>query len=178
MENKNKNYVFIDSNNLYLGVSGNIERKGKLIYSGWKLNYKRFRVYLKEKYGVEKAFLFVGFKPGNQTMYTHLQEDGYICVFKPTLELRDGKVKGNVDAELVMHSMIELQNYDKAVIVSGDGDFYCLIEYLLGKGKFAKVLVPNQYTYSSLLNRLSNESNNIISNLDMLKDKLEYKAKK
>ncbi len=175
---KRNNYAFIDSNNLYLGVSKDLIKKGKKVYSGWKIDYRRFRVFLREKFGVEKAFIFIGFKPGNQLMYTHLQEDGYICVFKPVLELRDGMVKGNVDSELVLHSMIELKNYEKAIIVSGDGDFYCLVEYLISLEKFAKVLVPNPYSYSSLLDRLSTESNNIIMSINEYKSKLEYNSGK
>jgi uncharacterized LabA/DUF88 family protein len=171
------NYAFIDSNNLYLGVSEDIYLKSNKIYSGWKLDYKRFRIYLRDKYGVEKAFLFIGFKPGNQSMYTKLQEDGYICVFKPTLKLKDGKIKGNVDAELVLHSMIEFANFDKALIVSGDGDFYCLVDYLIKQNKLKRVLAPNQNSYSCLLDRLSTPENNIFSFVNILKDKLEYKKR-
>jgi len=171
------NYAFIDSNNLYLGVSGDIVKQGQKIYSGWKLDYRRLRIYLSDKYAVTKAFLFIGFKPGNQQMYTKLQADGYICVFKPTLELKDGQVKGNVDAELVLHAMIELANYDKAVIISGDGDFYCLVEYLLGNNKLKTILAPNQYSYSSLLDRLSKSDNNILNFISPLRGKLEYKKR-
>ena len=112
--------------------------------------------------------------PGNQAMYTKLQEYGYICVFKPTLELKDGRVKGNVDADLVLHSMIEYKNYDKAIIVSGDGDFYCLVEYFLNSEKLKRVLVPNQHNYSCLLDRLSNPDNNILAFINVLRGKLEY----
>lgn len=45
-------------------------------------------------------------------------------ILKPTMELPDKTVKGNVDAELVLHTMIQYPNYDKAIIVSGDGDFH------------------------------------------------------
>jgi uncharacterized LabA/DUF88 family protein len=41
--------------------------------------------------------------------------------------LPSGRVKGNVDAELVLHTMIEYDNYSKAIIISGDGDFFCLV---------------------------------------------------
>ena len=116
MKNGN-NYAFIDSQNLNLGVKS----------QGWKLDFARFRKYLKERYGVEKAFLFIGFVEGNQSLYTYLQESGYICIFKPTLVYKDGTIKGNCDAELVLHTMIEYPNYEKAVIVSGDGDFFCLV---------------------------------------------------
>jgi len=169
------NFAFIDSNNLYQSLSKDIVKNNKKIHVGWKLDYKRFRIYLKDKYKAEKVFLFIGFMPGNQTMYTKLQEYGYICVFKPTLELKDGRVKGNVDAELVLHSMIEYVNYEKAIIVSGDGDFYCLIEYFINNGKLKKVLVPNRHNYSCLIDRLSAPDNNILDFLDGMQNKLEYK---
>ncbi|MBD3359354.1 MAG: NYN domain-containing protein [Candidatus Buchananbacteria bacterium] len=101
----------------------------------------------------------------------------YVCVFKPTLELKDGRIKGNVDAELVLHAMVEYANYDKAVIVSGDGDFYCLVQYFLKQNKLKKVLVPNQASYSSLLDRLSTPENNILDFVNNLRRKLEYKNK-
>jgi uncharacterized LabA/DUF88 family protein len=76
---------------------------------------------------------------------------GYICVFRPVLTGADGKTKGNVDAELVLHAMIEFPNYDKAILVSGDGDFQCLAKYLHEQGKLAALLIPNQAKYSALL---------------------------
>lgn len=137
-------YAFIDSQNLNLGVRD----------QGWKLDFGRFRVYLKDKYKVEKAFLFIGYVSGNELLYAQLQKDGYIIIFKPTLEVKKGKkvvVKGNVDAELVLHSMIEYPSYDKAIIISGDGDFHCLIEYLVKKGKLLKLMAPSRSGFSSLL---------------------------
>lgn len=178
MKKIENNFAFIDSNNLHQGLSKDVFKNGQKLYSGWKLDYKRFRIYLSDKYQVKKAFLFIGFMPGNQTMYTKLQEYGYICVFKPTLELEDGKIKGNVDAELVLHSMIEYEHYDKAVVVSGDGDFYCLVEYFLNNDKLKKVFVPNRHNHSCLLDRLSSPTNNILAFIDVLQGKLEYKPKK
>ena len=84
---------------------------------GWKLDFKKYRKYLEDKYSIIKAFLFVGFVAQNQDLYTNLQKYGFIVVFKPTTPLPDGKVKGNVDAELVLHTMIEYGNYEKALIV-------------------------------------------------------------
>lgn len=143
-------YAFIDSQNLNLGVMS----------QGWKLDFARFRVYLRDKYKVVNAFLFIGYLPTNQKLYTYLQSAGYILIFKPVLEvnIRNNrkvvKIKGNVDAELVLHTMIEYPNFSKAVIVSGDGDFYCLIEYLEDKKKLEKIIVPNE-KYSSLLRKYS-----------------------
>lgn len=143
MKQRVNNYAFIDSQNLNLGV----------LSQGWTLDFARFRVYLKDKYGVSKAFLFIGYLKGNESLYTYLQKVGYICIFKPTLELPDGQVKGNVDAELVLHTMINLPACDQAVIVSGDGDFHCLIEYLIQENKLLALMVPNRHTYSGLLKR-------------------------
>jgi len=165
-QKKLNNYAFIDGTNLYLGVKSR----------GWKLDYKRFRVFLRDKYKVKKAFIFLGYQPGNERLYTSLQEQGYICIFRPILEHRDGKkvkIKGNVDADLVLHAMIQFPNYDKAIIVSGDGDFYCLIEYLASQNKLLKIIVPNK-KYSSLLRKFAR----FIVNINLFRVKLEFKNKK
>jgi uncharacterized LabA/DUF88 family protein len=163
MDKKEKNYAFIDSQNLNLGVKS----------QGWKLDFNRFRIFLKDKYKVKEAFIFIGYVSDNQFLYTQLQKSGYICVFKPTLEIKkDGQIftKGNVDAELVLHTMIEYPNYDKSIIISGDGDFYCLAEYLEKNKKLLKIIVPNK-KYSSLLRRFSS----FIVNIQLFKSKLERK---
>ena len=138
-----KIYAFIDSQNLNLGV----------LSQGWRLDFMRFRIYLKDKYKVKKAFLFIGFLEKNKSLYQFLKHAGFILVFKPILETKRDKkiiIKGNVDAELVLHTMIEFPHYEKAIIISGDGDFHCLIEYLDKKGKLFRIIIPNQSSYSSL----------------------------
>lgn len=162
-QKKLKTYAFIDSQNLNLGVKA----------SGWKIDFKKFRIYLKEKYQVEKAYLFIGHVAGNESLYTFLQKSGYILVFKPTLKFNKGKkryTKGNVDAELVLHTMIEWENFNKAIIVSGDGDFYCLIEYLESKKKLGKIITPN-HKYSSLLRKFAN----YIVQAELFKNKVKKK---
>ena len=139
------NYAFIDSQNLNLGIKS----------QGWNLDFAKFRIYLDEKYQVKKAYLFIGYVKGNESLYTYLQNSGYFCIFKPSLELKDGTIKGNVDAELVLHTMIQLREFRGAVIVSGDGDFACLVEYLIEQRKMARLIVPNQKKYSALLKKKS-----------------------
>lgn len=167
MRKAENNYAFIDSQNLNLGVRG----------LGWKLDFAKFRVYLQDKYGVTKAFLFIGYVSGNEMLYTHLQKAGYIVIFKPTFEFKKGRtfcIKGNCDAELVLHAMIEYQNYNKAIIVSGDGDFYCLIEYLERQGKLFYVIIPNNRKYSALLRKFHTH----FVFLNNLKSKLSRENKK
>ena len=169
-------YAFIDSQNLNLSVQNDIinPRSGELIYKGWKLDYKRFLVYLKDKYKVEKALLFIGFVPGNESLYKALQEFGYLLIFKPTLEYTKGKkkfIKGNVDAELILHAMIEFPNYSKSIIIAGDGDYYCLIEYLERQNKLLHIFIPNKHSFSSLLRKYSK----YFIYVSDLRAKLEYK---
>jgi len=137
-----RTYAFIDSQNLNLGIKS----------CGWELDFRKFRIYLSEKYKVDEAFLFIGYVPGNEKLFTFLQAAGYTCVFKPTLPLKNGEIKGNVDAELVLHTMLEYNNFDTAILVSGDGDFYCLVEYLIEQEKLKALMVPNP-RYSSFYKR-------------------------
>ncbi|MEA2112511.1 MAG: NYN domain-containing protein [Patescibacteria group bacterium] len=165
-KDKKNNYAFIDSQNLNLSIQS----------LGWKLDFARFRVYLKEKYKINKAFLFIGFVEGNNDLYKFLQEAGFICVFKPTLGYKDGTTKGNVDAELVLQTMIEYPNFDKAIIISGDGDFYCLVKYLLEQNKLKAVLIPNFFKFSALLRfKIVRPYLRFMNNLDK---KLSYKKKR
>jgi len=145
-------YAFIDSQNLNLGTSKNIYKNRKLIYQGWKLDFKKFRKYLNDKFRDRKAFLFIGYIKQNKRLYRKLRSYGYELVYKPTVKDNEGKPKGNVDAELVLYAAaIEYKNYDKAVIVSGDGDFRCLHEFLQKNGKLLRIIIPNAKSESSLL---------------------------
>ncbi|MBU6338439.1 MAG: NYN domain-containing protein [Rickettsiales bacterium] len=151
------NHAFIDSQNLNLSITG----------LGWKLDFKKFRKYLKDKYSVEKAYIFIGFVENNGDLYKFLQEVGYILIFRPTLKNKDGKIKGNCDSELVLHSVSGAYEelYEKAVIVSGDGDFYCLAEFLIKKNKLEKLLIPNRGGYSALFRRIPVEHLAFVSDL-------------
>ena len=152
---KKQNYAFIDGQNVYLSIKS----------QRWNIDWSRFRVYLKEHYGVKKAFLFLGYIEGNNKLYAKLQEAGFICIWKPVLRYKDGTVKGNVDSELVLHTMIQLPNFHKAVIVTGDGDFYCLVQYLLEQNKLELVLVPNMFKYSALLKKFARKNIEFMNDL-------------
>lgn len=157
-------YAFIDSQNLNLGVQS----------QGWKLDFKKFRLYLKNKYRVEKAYIFIGLVPGNETLYAHLVSVGFELVFKPTVAYDVGGKKthkGNVDAELVLYAAAKTYSqYNKAIIVSGDGDFRCLVDFLSEKGKLLHVMTPNR-SFSKLLR----DHLKYIVQIDKLRGSLEYK---
>lgn len=158
-----KIYAFIDSQNLNLAVQK----------SGWRLDFRKFRIYLKDKYKVEKAFLFLGYVSDNQRMYFSLKRQGYELVFRPTLRGVNGVVKGNCDVDLTVKCMDQINNFDKAIIISGDGDFHGLIKYLERKNKLLAVGITNSRCYSALLRRFSKYL--FFINLD--RKQLEYKKR-
>lgn len=117
--------------------------------------------------------MFIGLVNGNQKLYTQLQKAGFILIFKPTVQyFENGKqtVKGNVDAELVLHAAaIQYTNYDKAIIISSDGDFACLVQFLVDRNKLLHVITTH-HKYSKLLKPFST----YIVEISQLKSSLEY----
>lgn len=169
------NFAFIDSQNLNVSIQ-------KL---GWKMDWQKFRKFLKDNYGVTRAFMFIGYVPEQEDMYKKLHAAGYAVVLKPTFDMtrpvaetKNGKnghedkkpVKGNTDADMVLWAMKEINNYDKAVIVSGDGDFYTLVEYLLEQNKLHKLLAPG-FHYSRLFNKFDEH----IDRVDQHRKELSYR---
>ncbi len=173
LKKKKPNYAFIDNQNLNMGVQK----------AGFKMNWRKFREFLREKYDVEKAYMFIGYMQDNEELYKQMHDLGFLVVLKPTVGMfneSDNKptdqkqaIKGNVDADLVLYAIKEMPNYEKAVIVSGDGDFYGLIEYLASKQKLKKILVPNRQ-YSSLLKQFDK----YVVRLDNYRRELRYYTKK
>lgn len=156
------NYAFIDGQNLVSGVK----------QLGWNVDFRKFREYLQNKYHVTQAHYFIGYMPQYQSLYNDLQSYGYILNFKPVTVSRDGAAKGNVDANVVLAAMVEYNEYDKAVIVTSDGDFYCLAEHLYKKQKLEVVLSPNRSFCSVLLRQAAKEK---MWYMNELKHLLEYK---
>lgn len=160
---KENNYAYIDGANLYKGISE----------LGWHLDYRRFRIYLYDKYDVSKAYLFIGFIAANTNLYRDFQNWGYTVIFKPTVPDGEGEIKGNCDAELVLQAVSDMYEalYNKAVVISGDGDFTCLVKFLQEKSRLKIVLSPNHKKASVLLRRAV--PNDIVF-LERLRDRLEY----
>lgn len=182
-------YAFIDSQNLNVGTQR----------VGWKMDWKKFRQFLKDEYGVDEAFMFIGYMPEFEDLYMQMHEAGYKVVLKTTYDMTrphpemqpdakddktdnkdhkkssedDKHIKGNIDADLVLWAMKEQPRYDKAILVSGDGDFYALIEYLEQQKKLKHIMTPNSH-YSSLFNAFDN----YVVRLDKLRHKLAYRDRR
>ena len=153
------NIAFIDGQNLNLGTKEFC----------WKVDHKKFRIYLKEKYNAEKAYYFLGYlNTEHQDLYTKLQESGFIIVFKEHSALHASQKKGNVDVLMVftiMREIIEQGNtFNKVLLVTGDGDFYDLVKYLIEKGRFVKILHPAKESASSLYKSFGSEYYDFLEN--------------
>ena len=138
----NKINIYIDGNNLY--------RSAKEL--GFEIDYKKFRGWLRQKYNPGSIYLFIGLVPSRAKFYAYLQECGFILIFKQTISV-EGKVKGNCDAELVLKSVSDFytKSFDKCILVTGDGDFGCLVEFLKNNSALECVVSPDEKKCSILL---------------------------
>ena len=141
-----KNQAFIDGQNLQLGTIK--------VYPPWKVDLQRFRVYLREKYNIEEAYYFIGaYDPKYRDLYNSIQKHGYIVIFREHAESLVSKKKGNVDTDIVftiMRKLVDSETFDKILLVSGDGDYWRMVDYLIKKDRFSKLLAPSKKSISSL----------------------------
>lgn len=145
-----KNIAFIDGQNLYMGTTKNL--------FPWNIDLSRFRIYLKYKYDVDEAYYFLGYtQKDNEDLYDYIQKSGFILKFKEHNSVMLGKKKGNVDSEIIFNIMKKLykkENFNKIILVSGDGDYKVLVDFLIEENKFAKILFPNKKYASSLYKKI------------------------
>lgn len=74
----------------------------------------------------------------------------------------------------MLRAALEMSAYDRAVIVSSDGDFYSLVQHLRAVEKLEAVLSPDIKNCSVLLRKAAQDR---IRFMDNLRAKLEYKRK-
>lgn len=166
-----RNIAFIDGQNLYLGTRTGDES------DSWVVDYVKFRRYLREKYGIEEAYYFLGFvSEEEQDLYDSLQRAGFILSFREHSSVLKGKKKGNVDCDIVfsvMKRVIEDSEFDQIYLVSGDGDYKKMVDYLVKKNLFGKMLFPNTKFASSLYKKLGGEHFDYLDN-PSIRSKIEY----
>jgi uncharacterized LabA/DUF88 family protein len=140
--------IYIDGNNLY--------RAAKEL--NFEIDYKKFRGWLRQKYNAQDAYLFIGFVPARSSFYGYLQDCGFLLCFKQTTSI-GGLVKGNCDAELVLKTTSDFYTkiFDTCILVTGDGDFGCLVEFLLMHSALSILIAPNEKKYSFLLKNKNTE---------------------
>ncbi len=140
--------MYIDGNNLY--------RSAKEL--GFEIDYKKLRGWLRQKFTPAHVYLFIGLIPDRTKFYEYLQECGFILVFKQAISV-GGVVKGNCDAELVLKAVSDFytKSYDTCILVTGDGDFGCLVAFLKDRNAIDKVIAPDKHKCSILLRNKNTE---------------------
>jgi uncharacterized LabA/DUF88 family protein len=161
------NLAFIDGQNLYMGTTTGD--------NPWKVDLSKFKIYLEKKYHVKEAYYFLGYvQDTNQELYEEIQKAGFILVFRQHNPAMIGKKKGNVDSDIIFQVMKRLcknADFEKIVLVSGDGDYKILVDFLIEEKRFKKVLFPNRKFASSLYNQIGSEYFDYLESKDV-KDKI------
>lgn len=181
-----RTFSFVDASNLFYGGEKSL---------GWKIDYQKLLIYLKDKYEVSKALYFGGVEIHNfkfdylkndtvslkdleiylvktikeqgsrmnEAMllllnrhlqrirfYLKLEKFGYELHLKPVklYEQDDGttKRKANCDVDMAFYLMKEKDNFDRIIVLSGDGDFIPVLKYLKNQGKEIIILARGPRT--------------------------------
>src|SRR6188472_3845812 len=101
-----------------------------------------------------RAYAYTGLDPENENQrkfIDFLAKNGYKPVVKDIRKFGDGRMKANLDIELVVDLFRLADRMDIAVIVSGDGDFAPAIRALQDKGVRAEVISFKPNTSSDLV---------------------------
>lgn len=160
---KENNFAYIDGANFYRGIKN----------SGWDVSFKKFRIWLSDKYHISRAYYFIGNIPEQKFLYAALQKAGFTLIFKEIIYEKNGKPKGNCDADLVLQSTIDAfeNNCDRQILVSSDGDYASLVKFLILKGKIKTILSPGISKECSILLKRTGAP---ITYLNDIKNKIEF----
>lgn len=114
---------------------------------GWRIDTKKLLNYCNLYGEIVEAVYYTGVSENkNQKRYLDkLNCDGYSLNTKPIKTIYDRNTgtyfhKGNMDVEITVDMLSMIDRYDVAILVSGDGDFNCVLQQLISKGKEVKII--------------------------------------
>lgn len=162
-----KTLAFIDASNIIYGAKD----------SGWFIDQKKLLNYLKNKYGINKAFFYYGQDSNNPKQTKFLQK---LAEFGFTLRVKEikrfgTKSKANCDVDLTMDALLLVKNYTRAIFLTGDGDFLPLLKYLQGKAKKTVVVISWPHRTAREIKKFAGEE---FVDINSLKYLLERPIKK
>jgi len=138
--------VFVDVGNIY----GSVRRA----YGHTMVNYEALRDYLTTEGVIVTLTAFAAYDPAHeqqQQFLDRLAAQGFRVVMKPIRRFADGSVKGDMDMEMAVEVLANAPHLDQVVLVTGDGDFVPVVEYLARLGKIVRVIGPELYTAVELI---------------------------
>lgn len=165
--NNRGNVAYIDGQNLYMGTAKSNPK--------WHIDLARFRIYLEQKYNVERAYYYLGYvQEGLQIeqLYETIQAAGFVLMFRQHNSAMLGKKKGNVDSDIIfsiMKRLYQKDSFQKIILVSGDGDYKMLVDFLIQENRFEKILFPNRKFRSSLYKEISSTYFSYLDDSDIQK---------
>ncbi len=162
----NKN-IYIDGNNLY--------RSAKEL--GFVIDYKKLYGWFRQKFNITKFYIFIGFTENKKYLYEYLKNCGFILVFRKTFYINE-KLKGNCDSEFVLKVVSDFytRDFDKCILVTGDGDFGCIIEFLEQRSVLSCTIVPNIKKCSFLIKNKNSEIVSLNEHYHKFSTRLKEKA--
>jgi uncharacterized LabA/DUF88 family protein len=101
-----------------------------------------------------RAYAYTGLDPENDNQrqfHAFLARSGYKVISKDIRKYGDGRIKANLDIELVVDLRKTARNLDIAVVVSGDGDFASAIRAVQEMGVRVEVISFRGNTSSDLI---------------------------
>ncbi|MFH0804987.1 MAG: NYN domain-containing protein [Patescibacteria group bacterium] len=136
--------VFVDVQNLYYS--------GRHLY-GRKVNFGEI---LKSAVGGRKliraiAYVIKAQNPDEQKFFEALEQEGFEVKMKDLQVFYGGNRKGDWDIGIAMDAIRLSSKLDVVVLVTGDGDFVPLVEYLQNHGQFVEVVAFTESASSQLV---------------------------
>ena len=160
-------FAFIDASNIIYGAADH----------GWKMDFVKLHSYLRIRFKVDRIYYYAGLDKDNLKQiqfYEKLQEFGYTLRLVPVKVFKDGKKKADIDSRMTFEMMKYFAKYDNAVVLSGDGNYYWVLEYLLLNKKSVKLIAHTKSTAREL-KKLFGEK---FTDLSRIKNKIEFKGNK
>ena len=118
-------YAFIDASNIHYGSKD----------AGFTVDYAKLKSYLTSRFSVSRLFYFGAIDEAKEEELIFKEELlslGYELKLVHLKIFKDGRKKADTDSRMTFEMMKMLDEYDRAVVLSGDGDFYWILEYIRG----------------------------------------------
>lgn len=150
-----KNIAYIDGQNLFMGTTRSAQP--------WRVDLHRLRIYLSDLYQVDRAYYYLGYVQENdvyENLYEEIQAAGFILVFRQHNASMLGTKKGNVDSDIIFSIMKRIyknETFDQVILISGDGDYKMLVDFLIEENRFRKILFPDGARASSLYKQITRQ---------------------
>ena len=163
---RQKTYVFIDATNIIYGATG----------CNFRVDFRKLFKYLKERFESERVFYYGGVDKENKkqlNFYHKLQSLGFELRLVPVKIFSNGKKKADVDSRMTFELMLYLDKYDRLVVLTGDGDFFWVLEYLKTKKEKLWILSFPKQTAKELKILAGPD----FANLENIKERIKWTKK-